>query len=41
MSKHKKILEKILNGESDSNIEFASLCQLLHKFEFDERIKGV
>jgi hypothetical protein len=26
MTKNKKILEKILKGEADSNIQFAGLC---------------
>ena len=40
MSKHLKILQKILSGTSDKNIPFADLCQLLLRFGFEERIKG-
>ncbi|MEA1969437.1 MAG: type II toxin-antitoxin system HicA family toxin [Thermodesulfobacteriota bacterium] len=40
MSKHDKLLIKILRGSADSNIPFASLCSLLMAFGFDERIRG-
>jgi hypothetical protein len=40
MGKYAKLREKILAGGSDGNIDFASLCQLLARFGFDERIKG-
>jgi len=33
-------LIKILCGDSDSNISFSDLNQLLIKFDFDERIRG-
>jgi len=35
-----KVLAKILSGASDANINFSSLCNLITKFGFVERIKG-
>lgn len=40
MSKISKIREKILLGDSDSNIEFEDLRRLLQTLGFSERIKG-
>lgn len=40
MSRFDKILEKVLRGASDANIDFEDLSQLLHGFEFQERIRG-
>ena len=40
MSKRDKILEQIMRGLSDSNINFADLCGLLRSFGFDERVRG-
>jgi len=40
MGKLNKIREVILSGSSDSNINFNSLCYLIKKFGFEERIKG-
>lgn len=40
MPRPHKILELILLGRSDSNIDFADLCRLLIVLGFDERIKG-
>lgn len=40
MGKYEKLLQKILDGRSDSNISFADLCQLLRKLDFEERIRG-
>ena len=40
MSRLGKLLLQILNGASDTNISFASLCNLLHRLGFSERIKG-
>jgi hypothetical protein len=37
---HAKLLECILRGTSDKNIEFESLCALLKRLGFDERVKG-
>ena len=40
MGKYDKLLAKILRGTADENISFSELCQLLKKFDFDERIRG-
>jgi len=40
MGKYDKLLVKIIHGTSDSNIPFSELCQLLRKFDFEERIRG-
>jgi hypothetical protein len=40
MSKHEKLLEKILRGTSDANIPFEGLCQLLRRLGFEVRIRG-
>ena len=40
MSKHEKLLQKILRGSSDKNIQFDDLCNLIKRLGFEERIKG-
>ena len=40
MSKHEKLLLKVLSGTSDANIHFDDLCDLLKGFGFDVRIRG-
>lgn len=40
MSKLEKLYEHILMRKSDSNVPFESLCALLKRLGFDERIKG-
>jgi hypothetical protein len=40
MSKYEKLLLQILRGTSDANIVFDDLCWLLHRFGFEERIRG-
>ncbi|MBI5823302.1 MAG: type II toxin-antitoxin system HicA family toxin [Chloroflexi bacterium] len=40
MSKLEKVLEKVLRGTSDTNINFDELRQLLSAFGFVERIRG-
>ncbi len=40
MGKYEKLLQRILSGTSDNNIQFTELCQLLKKLGFAERIKG-
>jgi len=40
MGKYSKLIEKILLGSSDKNIEFEELKHLLEKLGFEERIKG-
>lgn len=40
MAKLDKILERILRGTSDANIDFEDLRQLLNNLGFDERVRG-
>lgn len=40
MTKIEKFLLLILRGNSDANIPFNELCQLLLRLGFEERIKG-
>lgn len=40
MSQRDKLLVKILIGNSDANIPFDPLCQLLCSLGFEERIRG-
>ena len=40
MSKFDNILEKVLRGASDANIDFQDLCQLLNGLGLQERIRG-
>jgi hypothetical protein len=40
MSKFEKLIQKILSGSSDKNIDFNDLCNLLETLGFDNRIKG-
>ncbi len=40
MGKYEKLYEKILRGDSDANTSFQSLCQLLRRLGFEERIRG-
>ncbi|MEX0271885.1 type II toxin-antitoxin system HicA family toxin [Leptolyngbyaceae cyanobacterium UHCC 1019] len=40
MSQRDKLLIKILLGNSDANIPFDQLRQLLHSLNFEERIRG-
>jgi hypothetical protein len=40
MKKYAKFLELILTGRSDANTSFNSLCRLLYKLGFEERIRG-
>lgn len=40
MGKYTKLMQKILAGGADTNIEFQTLCLLLKRLGFDERIKG-
>ena len=35
-----KVIDKILAGNADANIEFSDLCKVLQQFEFHLRIKG-
>lgn len=40
MSKFEKLIQKVLSGSSDRNIDFNELCGLLETLGFDNRIKG-
>jgi hypothetical protein len=40
MGRYSKLRDKILAGGADGNIDFSSLCQLLVRLGFEERIKG-
>jgi hypothetical protein len=40
MSKYKKIISKILSGQSDSNILFEDLLNLLINLGFEVRVRG-
>ena len=40
MSKHAKLLERILLGNSDANIPFDGLCHLLQRLGFQMRVRG-
>lgn len=40
MSQQDKLLLKILRGNSDANIPFDRLCELLRALDFDEHVRG-
>jgi hypothetical protein len=40
VTKHDKILEKVLRGTSDANITFPDLCHLLEQLGFAKRVRG-
>ena len=40
MGKYDKLIIKILQGESDANISFDELCNLLINLGFEQRIRG-
>ncbi|MFA5074463.1 MAG: type II toxin-antitoxin system HicA family toxin [Nitrospirota bacterium] len=40
MSKNKKLIEQILLGNSDANIDFDELCRLLLELGFEMRTRG-
>ena len=40
MGKYEKLLLKILSGNSDTNIHFEDLCNLLKNLGFEDRIRG-
>ena len=40
MGKHQKIIQRILGGRSDNNLQFEELRSLLIRLGFEERIKG-
>ncbi len=40
MTKYSKLLDKILSGRSDSNLDFDNLRRLLKRLGFEERTRG-
>jgi hypothetical protein len=40
MSKHARLLEKVLLGSADANIPFEGLCGLLQRLGFRTRVRG-
>lgn len=40
MGQRDKLLNRILTGTSDANIDFDDLCLMLHRLGFDKRIRG-
>ena len=40
MSRHDRLLAKILWGASDHNIPFKGMCNLLRHLGFEQRIRG-
>jgi hypothetical protein len=40
MPQNKKLIERVLSGRSDANIDFNDLLTLLRSLDFDERIRG-
>ncbi len=40
MNIYQQLIDKILSGQSDANIEFKELCNLLLRLGFEMRIRG-
>ncbi|MBE7411123.1 MAG: type II toxin-antitoxin system HicA family toxin [Leptospiraceae bacterium] len=40
MGSYEKIWQKIIDGNSDANIDFEDICKLLQKIGFEMRVKG-
>jgi len=40
MSKYERLTQRILSGQSDANIGFADVCNLLLRLGFDMRVSG-
>ena len=40
MSKLQKLIQLVLSGQSDGNIGFNELCNLLIKYGFEQRVRG-
>lgn len=40
MTRHEKVLQKVLRGTSDGNLGFEELCDLLRRLNFQERQRG-
>jgi len=41
MSRFEKIVQNVISGNSDKNINFGDLCNVLEILGFENRIKGV
>jgi len=40
MGKYEKLISRVLGGQSDSDIKFEDLCNLLKKLGFEMRVRG-
>lgn len=40
MSRHERLLQRVLSGRSDANVRFSDLRALMAHLGFDERMKG-
>ena len=40
MRKYEELRLRILQGESDANVDFDDLCRMLRSLGFDERVRG-
>lgn len=40
MSKYERLIQRILSGQSDANVGFNDICNLLQKLGFDMRVSG-
>ena len=40
MTRHEKLLRKVLRGASDGNVGFDELCELVRRLGFSERHRG-
>jgi predicted RNA binding protein YcfA (HicA-like mRNA interferase family) len=40
MGKQERLLDRILRGEADANVDFDDLCSLLRHLGFEERTRG-
>ena len=40
MTRHRKLLDRILSRDADQSIRFAELCALLISLGFSERVRG-
>jgi hypothetical protein len=40
MTRHEKLLKRLLSARADTDIAFDDLCSLLRRLGFDQRIRG-
>ncbi len=40
MTKREKLLQRLMNGQADTDISFEDLCSLLNRLGFQERVRG-